>query len=72
VELVRLNPDGTILQESIDVDLSETLNAADNPSLRPGDTVLVGRSGLASFSDTLGLLLSPVTGVASLLRLLGL
>lgn len=72
VELVRLNPDGTILKESIDVDLSETLNAADNPSLRPGDTVLVGRSGLASFSDTLGLLLSPVTGVASLLRLLGL
>jgi polysaccharide export outer membrane protein len=72
VELIRLNPDGTILRQSLEVDLSEPLNADANPSLRPGDTVVVGRSGLASLSDTLGLLLSPVTGVASLLRLLGL
>jgi polysaccharide export outer membrane protein len=72
VELIRLNPDGTVTQQTLSVDLDESLNSENNPILRPNDTIIVGRSGLASFSDTLGLLLSPITGAASLLRLLGL
>jgi polysaccharide export outer membrane protein len=72
VELVRLNADGTVSQERLSVDLSEGLAAEDNPALQPGDTVVVGRSGLASISDTLGLVLSPVIGVVNVLRLLGI
>lgn len=72
VELVRLNADGTVSQERITVDLSENLNSDTNPALQPGDTVVVGRSGLASFSDTMGLLLAPISGAASVLRLLGI
>ncbi len=72
VQLVRLNPDGTVLRQDIDVDLENPSDLANNPALRPGDAILVGRSGLASFSDTVGLLLTPFTGVTSVLRLLGL
>jgi polysaccharide biosynthesis/export protein len=72
VQLVRLNADGTVSQERLSVDLSNSLAMDDNPSLQPGDTIIVGRSGLASISDTVGLILSPVLGVVNVLRLLGI
>lgn len=72
VELIRLNPDGTVARQEIEVDFAEGLGSENNPALRPNDTIIVGRSGLAGISDGLGLLLSPVSGVFSLLQLLGL
>lgn len=72
VELIRLNIDGTVSRREIAVDFDQGMNEASNPSLRPNDTIVVGRSGLTSVSDTLGTLLSPITGVFSLFRLLGL
>lgn len=69
VELIRLNPDGTVARRTIDVDLAQGVNLDNNPALRNYDTIVVGRSGLASVTDTLGTILSPVTG---LFRLLGL
>lgn len=72
VTLVRLNPDGTVAQRSIDVDFEQGISDETNPVLQNGDTVLVGRSGLASFSDVLGAVLSPINGVFGLFRLLGL
>lgn len=72
VELIRLNPDGTVSQREVEVDFSEGLNADNNIPLRPNDTLVVKRNGVANVSDTLSLLLSPITGVFSLFRLLGL
>jgi polysaccharide biosynthesis/export protein len=66
--LIRLNPDGTVAKRDIKINLAENLNSDNNPPLQNGDTVIVGRSGLASFSDTLGTVLSPfnaITGVFS-------
>jgi len=72
VTLVRLNTDGTVSQQAIDINFEQGINDNGNPTLRNGDTVLVRRSGLASFTDTLTSVLAPVNGAFGLLRLLGL
>jgi polysaccharide biosynthesis/export protein len=53
VELIRLNPDGSISQRTVPVNLANGINEATNPILYQNDVVIVGRSGSASFSDTL-------------------
>lgn len=63
VELVRLNPDGSVLKRSVSVDLNESANPENNPILQSGDTIVVSRSGLAATSDTLGLIFSPLTNL---------
>lgn len=60
VELIQLNPNGTVTRRDIDVDLSENANLANNPPLRPGDTIVVGRSGIAAFNDTLSSIATPL------------
>lgn len=71
VTFVRLNPNGTVTQRTIEVDFSEGINEANNPALRNNDTIIVGKSAIAGITDTLGSFLSPVTGVLGLFRLLG-
>ncbi|MBW4553054.1 MAG: polysaccharide biosynthesis/export family protein [Aphanocapsa sp. GSE-SYN-MK-11-07L] len=61
--LIRLNPDGTVAKRELKINLAENLNADNNPPLQNGDTVIIGRSGIASFSDTLGTVLSPLNGI---------
>jgi polysaccharide biosynthesis/export protein len=53
VELIRLNPDGSISQRTVPVDLTDSINEETNPILYQNDVVIVGRSGSASFSDAL-------------------
>lgn len=53
VTLVRFNPDGTVSQQPIKVDLSQEINEETNPILRPNDVILVGRSAKAAFDDTI-------------------
>lgn len=60
VGLVRLNPDGTVTQREIQIDFAQGLNDDNNPPLQNNDVVIVGRSGLASFSDTLGSITRPI------------
>lgn len=72
VSLVRLNPNGTATQREIEVDFTQGISEAQNPSLRPNDTIIVGRSGLASTSDTVGTILGPLSFVRNLFRLFGL
>jgi polysaccharide biosynthesis/export protein len=66
VELVRLNLDGTVSRQSIDIDFAQGVNEASNPPLRNNDVVIVGRSGLASFSDALDTALAPLNRLISL------
>jgi len=63
VELIRLNPNGTVTKTSINVDFSQGINEKTNPILRNNDVVVVHRSNLASATDTLGAVLSPFTGL---------
>jgi polysaccharide export outer membrane protein len=71
VELVRLNPDGSVDQRTVNVDLSAAANDTTNPILRPNDVVIVDRNIAAAAGDTLGLFLSPFTSLTTVLRLLG-
>lgn len=72
VDLVQLNPNGTVTKREIEVDLSVNANGENNPLLRPYDTVIVNRSTFTRVTDVLARALSPVTAVFSLLNLLGL
>lgn len=60
VELIRLNPNGTVSRRSIRIDLSRGIDPVNNPVLRNNDVIVVGRSGLAKFSDGVSDLLSPI------------
>lgn len=71
VELVRLNPDGSVTNRNIEVDFTRGFDEETNPPLRNNDIIIVSRSGLASTSDLLDTVLRPVTSVFSILRLFG-
>jgi polysaccharide export outer membrane protein len=63
VQLVRLNSDGTVTQQDIDVDFAAGINDQNNPILTDQDVVVVGRSGLARFGDATNIVLSPITRI---------
>lgn len=63
VTLIRLNPNGTVTKRDVKIDLAQNVNSESNPSLQNGDTVIIGRSGLAGFSDTVGAVLSPFNSI---------
>ncbi|MBD2081293.1 SLBB domain-containing protein [Leptolyngbya sp. FACHB-17] len=60
VELIRLNPNGTVTRRSIRIDLSRGIDPVNNPVLRNNDVIVVGRSGFTKFSDGLSDVLSPI------------
>jgi polysaccharide export outer membrane protein len=65
VELVRLNPDGTVTQRVIPITFEQGINDETNPSLKNNDVIIVGRSGGAAFSDTVGTLFGPLGAILS-------
>jgi polysaccharide export outer membrane protein len=60
VQLIRLNPNGTVTPREISIDLAHGVSDETNPPLRNNDVIIVGRSTLAGISDTLGQALSPL------------
>lgn len=67
IELVRLNPDGTVNKQTIPIDLAQGINDTSNPILQDGDVLLVRRSGVATFSDNADLTLGPIGRILSIL-----
>ncbi len=59
VELIRLNPNGTVAQRNIEIDFSQGIGNEQNPILREFDTVVVRRSNLTQTTDFLDVVLSP-------------
>ncbi|NEZ65787.1 sugar ABC transporter substrate-binding protein [Leptolyngbyaceae cyanobacterium CCMR0082] len=59
VALIRLNPDGTVTQQSFEVDLAQGLNADGNPILQHNDIVVVDPNAAARLSDGLSNFLGP-------------
>lgn len=70
VQLVRLNPDGTVTTRKLRADFEAPINSEGNPTLRNNDVVVVGRNTLASVIDTVDIVLSPFTRVFSILNTL--
>lgn len=68
VELIRLNPNGSVSRRRIPIDFKQGINEESNPLLHRNDVIVVGRSSLTSFSDTLGTALRPFGSVFSFLN----
>ncbi|WP_421657261.1 polysaccharide biosynthesis/export family protein [Leptothermofonsia sp. ETS-13] len=66
VDLIRLNPNGTISKRKIDVNFDNELNEKTNPPLYNDDIIIVNRSALTTFSDNLNSVLTPINGFLSL------
>lgn len=60
VELIRLNPNGTVTARTIPVNFEQGVDAEFNPSLQNDDVVIVRRSTAASVSDTLETVANPL------------
>jgi polysaccharide export outer membrane protein len=54
VELIRLNPDGTVSQRMVPIALNQGINEETNPALRNNDVIVVRQSGSANFTDAVG------------------
>ncbi|MDR9402953.1 MAG: SLBB domain-containing protein, partial [Halothece sp. Uz-M2-17] len=63
IELVRLNPNGTVTRQEYDVDLNAGIDAQSNPTLRNNDVIVVERSTIAAVGDTVGNFLRPVSSI---------
>jgi polysaccharide export outer membrane protein len=53
VDLIRLNPDGTISRRRFSIDLDQSMSEAQNPRLFNNDIVVVNRTFIASVNDFL-------------------
>ncbi len=67
IELIRLNPNGTVTRRKVEVDFSAKVNEETNPTLLNNDVILVGRSGRATFTDNVGGVLAPFSPINRIL-----
>ncbi len=72
VELVRLNPNGTVTKRKIEVDLAGNPSEETNPIIYNNDAIVVERSNTASVGDTIGTIFTPLAPVLSILNLFGI
>jgi polysaccharide export outer membrane protein len=70
IELLRLNPNGTVSRKQVALNFSEGLNEEGNPPLQDSDVVFVARSGAASVGDSLEVLTAPLLPLANILSIL--
>jgi polysaccharide export outer membrane protein len=70
VDLIRLNPDGSVTKRIVKIDLKAGLNEQTNPILRNNDVVIVSRSGLAKTGDAFGAIFNPVGTAVGFFRAL--
>ena len=69
VELLRLNPNGSVTQREVEVSLETGIDPEKNPLILNNDVIVVGRNGRARFNDSVNSTLGPL---APLLAPLGL
>ncbi|MGB3507817.1 MAG: polysaccharide biosynthesis/export family protein [Microcoleaceae cyanobacterium] len=67
VELIRLNPNGTVTRRNVQVDFSAEVNEETNPTLLNNDVIVVGRSGRAVFNDNVRGVLAPLSPINRIL-----
>jgi polysaccharide biosynthesis/export protein len=69
VDLVRLNPNGSVTKRTIGVDFAQGISEANNPTLRNNDVIVVGRTGTARVGDGLGAVFNPLAPLINLLSI---
>lgn len=69
VELIRLNPNGTVSKRKLKIDFAQGINEENNPILQNNDVIIVKRSDTASVTDALGTILSPFNSILNLFGL---
>ncbi len=67
IELIRLNPNGTVTRRKVEVDFSAKVNEETNPTLLNNDVIVAGRSGRATFTDNVGGVLAPFSPINRIL-----
>lgn len=67
IELIRLNPNGTVTRRQVQVDFSAEVNEETNPTLLNNDVILVGRSGRAALTDNVRGVLAPFSPINRIL-----
>ena len=72
VDLIRLNPDGSVTKRLVKVDFKAGINEETNPILRSNDVVLVSRSGIAKTGDTINTVAGPLGTIFNVLRVFGI
>jgi polysaccharide export outer membrane protein len=68
VQLIRLNPNGTVAKRDVQIDFGKGINEETNPILRNNDVVVINRDGITETTDSLTTILSPlgaITGIFS-------
>ncbi|NJL10797.1 MAG: polysaccharide export protein [Calothrix sp. SM1_7_51] len=70
VELIRLNPNGTVTKRTVKINLASGINEETNPILKNNDIVQVGRSSVAQVADPANIVAGPLGTVLGLFRLL--
>ena len=70
VQLVRINRNGSLTRRAFALSLNTPPSNENNPPLRDRDTVIITRSNLAKFSDTLDAIGQPLSSVANVLSLM--
>ena len=69
IELVRINRNGTATLRRYNLDLKQGVSGPRNPPLRDGDSVIVNRSVLATGSDAISTITTPLSGLVNILAL---
>jgi polysaccharide export outer membrane protein len=72
VELVRINRNGTATLRRYTLDMKQGVSGPRNPPLRDGDSIIVNRSVLATGSDAISMVTTPMTGLVNILALVQL
>ena len=69
VELLRVNSNGSVNVQKINLDLAKKMSDSENPLLQDGDVIRVRRNLLARSSDTLGIIAEPTKNILPLFYL---
>jgi polysaccharide biosynthesis/export protein len=69
VDLIRLNPNGSVTKRTIGVDFARGIDESINPTLRNNDIIVIGRSGTTRVGDGLGSVLNPLSPLLTILNL---
>lgn len=72
VDLIRLNPNGSVTKRQVKINLAQGISEEVNPILRNNDIVVINRSFLGRVGDTIGAVGNPLLNVFSIFRLFGL
>lgn len=70
VDLIRLNPNGTVDKQEVIVDFSENISNSSNPSLRNNDTIVVRPSGRTEVLDDINPFLNPLGAILNIFNLI--